>query len=109
MNSPIAFFCRCRPQESDAINIVLEQKRVFIGYAAWRPGKYLQDHDFCEAILDLSSPDQDQEPLDRQIGPAYQRQISANRRLVREMQRWFDRIGSAASAGRCVRRTRAWV
>jgi hypothetical protein len=81
---PIVFFCRCRPQDSDAIDIVLDTRRVFIGYAAWREGKFEQDHSFRSAIIDLSSTDQDGSALDPQIKSNYRRQISLNRNLVRE-------------------------
>jgi hypothetical protein len=81
---PLVFFCRCRPQDSDAIDIVLNTKRVFIGYAAWREGKFEQDHSFRSAIVDLSSTDQDGSVLDPQIKNGYRRQISLNRNLVHE-------------------------
>ncbi len=85
MTTPIVFFCRCRPQECDAIELVLEEKYVFIGYPAYRPDKLHQDRDFHDAIIDLSSPDQDQEAMDPSLSKSYRRQISANRRLVREV------------------------
>jgi Restriction endonuclease len=78
------FFCPSRPQGSDPIEIVLKQSRVFIGYPAWRPGKFQQDHDFREAILDLGSTDHDDEPTDGEIH-GWRRQIAGNRRLVREV------------------------
>jgi hypothetical protein len=84
MTNPIVFFCRSRPQDCDAIDLVLEEKRVFIGYVALRPGKLYQDHDFHDAIIDLSDPDQDQEAMDPET-EKYRRQISGNRRLVREI------------------------
>src|SRR5206468_2830698 len=54
-----------------------------IGYPAWRPGKFQQEHDSRDAILDLGSADHDDEPTDSEIR-GWQRQISAYRRLVRE-------------------------
>ena len=85
MHSPIVFFCRCRPQGSDAVDIVLDTNRVFIGYPAWREGKYEQDHNFRSAIVDLSSIDQDGDALASQLDSGYRRQISVNRNLVREV------------------------
>jgi hypothetical protein len=85
MNSAIVLFCRCRPQGCDAIDLVLREKRVFIGYPAWRVGKFLQDHEFHNAVIDLRDPNQDLEALDPQVGGVYKRQISGNRRLVREV------------------------
>jgi hypothetical protein len=84
MHPPIVFYCRCRPQDSDAIDIVLDTKRAFIGYPAWRDGKYEQDHNFRSAIVDLSSIDQDGDVLDPQLDSGWRRQISLNRNLVRE-------------------------
>jgi hypothetical protein len=84
MSSPLVFFCRCRPQESDAVDIVLATDRVFIGYPAWRAGKYLQDHDFRDAIIDLSATDQNADPTASEFRK-WLRQVSANRRLVREV------------------------
>lgn len=83
MASRTVFFCRSRPQGSDPIEIVLKHNRVWIGYPAWRPGKFQQQHDFRDAILDLSSADHDDEPTDGEIRD-WRRQISGNRRLVRE-------------------------
>jgi hypothetical protein len=86
VTTPVVFFNRCRPN-CDIINLVLDQKRVFIGYPAYRPGKYLQDRDFRDALIDLSSPDQDQDPLAAEIDSrSYRRGISANRNLVRDVQ-----------------------
>lgn len=70
---PVVFFCRCRPQGSDANDVVLETKRVFIGYPAWRKGKYEQDHSFRSAIVDLSSADQDGSALDPKLVPTFHR------------------------------------
>lgn len=84
MDHPIVFFCRCRPQLSDAVDIVRKTNRVFIGYPAWRAGRYEQDHSFRSAIVDLSSIDQDSSVLDPQLDSGYRRQISMNRNLVRE-------------------------
>lgn len=84
MSKPIVFFCRCRPQDSDAIDIVLEAKRAFIGYPAWRKGKYEQEDSFRSAIVDLSEVGQDKNALDRRIRE-WRRQISLNRNLVRDV------------------------
>jgi hypothetical protein len=84
MHRRIVFFCRCRPQGSDAVDIVRDTNRVFIGYPAWREGKFEQDHSFHSAIVDLSSVDQDGNALDPRLDSEYRRQISVNRNLVRE-------------------------
>jgi hypothetical protein len=85
MHPSIVFFCRCRPQGSDAVDVACETNRVFIGYPAWRDGKYNQDHSFRSAIVDLSSTDQDGSALAPQLDGGYRRQISLNRNLVREV------------------------
>ena len=86
MTSPTVFFCRSRPQGCDAIDLVRDERRVFIGYPAWRKGRYEQDHNFHEAIRDLSSADQDQVALDSRVND-WRPKISAQRNLVREVVR----------------------
>jgi hypothetical protein len=84
MPYPIVFFCRCRPQDSDAIELVRTTNRAFIGYPAWREGKFLQDHNFRSAMVDLSSVDQDKISLASRLDNGYRGQIALNRNLVRE-------------------------
>ena len=36
--NPIAFFCRAKPQNADALRICMEAKRIFIGYPLLRRG-----------------------------------------------------------------------
>ena len=37
--NPIAFFCRAKPQDADALRIFMEAKRIFIGYPLLRRGE----------------------------------------------------------------------
>lgn len=84
MANEIVFFCRCRPQDSDPIDIVLKQKRVFIGYPAWRDGKSGQDFDFRSAMVDLASVARDY-IHNAEPDPIRRRQIKANVNLVHEV------------------------
>lgn len=84
MPSPIVFFCRCRPQGSDAIGIARATNRAFIGYPAWRKGKFELDHSFRSAIVDLGIAQQDDDVLASGLSGAWRRQIALNRNLVRE-------------------------
>ena len=84
MPAPIVFFCRCRPQNSDAIEIALETNRVFIGYPAWRKGKFELDHSFHSAIVNLGATQQDNDVVAAELSVSWRRQIAVNRNLVRE-------------------------
>ena len=84
MPHQIVFFCRSRPQGCDAIDIVLDRKRAFIGYPAWREGRYLQEHSFRSAMVDLSAIDQDSSTLASQLDSVYRRLIAVHRNIVRD-------------------------
>jgi hypothetical protein len=52
-------FSRCRPQGSDPIDIVVRERRAFIGYPAWREGVERRQGHLREALIDFSVPDAD--------------------------------------------------
>jgi hypothetical protein len=54
---PIVFFSRCRPQDADPIDIVVRERRVFIGWPAWRTGVEPRRGCLREAIVDFWCPD----------------------------------------------------
>jgi Restriction endonuclease len=54
MASPIVFYSRCKPQEVDAIEIVLAEKRVFIGYPMARAGATYDRRNLKKCVVDLS-------------------------------------------------------
>jgi hypothetical protein len=55
----IVFFCRCRPQEADPIDLVVHERRVFIGYPAWRDGVEPRRGHLRDAIIDLRCSDEE--------------------------------------------------
>ena len=79
----VVFFSRCRPQDSDPIDIVKRERRVFIGYPAFRKGVVPRRGHLREAVVDFDCSDdewktyaatiRDKEPL---------RQYEMNRRFV---------------------------
>ena len=50
-------FSRCRPQGSDPIDIVVRERRAFIGYPAWREGAEQRRGHLREAVVDFHEPD----------------------------------------------------
>lgn len=50
-------FSRCRPQESDPIDIVVRERRAFIGYPAWREGVERRRGHLRDAVVDFQEPD----------------------------------------------------
>jgi hypothetical protein len=51
---PIVFFSRCRPQGSDPWEIVVREKRIFIGYPAWRAEVPYRRGHLRDSIIDPS-------------------------------------------------------
>ncbi len=88
MGEQIVFFSRCRPQNADAIDLVLREQRVFIGWPAWRPGKKLRKGHLRDAVVDLAScSDEEWSRLcaDRRFGEGCRRQFTQNRNFVRSV------------------------
>lgn len=59
MNDPCVFFSRCRPRKADPIKIVLQEKRVFIGWPAWKPGREPRKGHLRDAVVDLQCSDKE--------------------------------------------------
>jgi hypothetical protein len=49
------FFVKCRPQGADIIDLVLSEKRVFIGYPPWRRGAQYNPENIASCVVDLGS------------------------------------------------------
>jgi hypothetical protein len=47
------FFVKCRPQGADIIDLVLAEKRVFIGYPPWRRGVPYNPKNISSRVVDL--------------------------------------------------------
>ncbi len=87
MTNKAVFFSRCRPQDSDPIEIVLRERRVFIGYPACRPvngeleKKRLRNH-----VMDLHCSDEEWVALRRDLGKNWRREFQKNRNFVRAIE-----------------------
>lgn len=79
--APIVFFCRCRPQDADPIEIVLGERRIFIGWPAWRPGRAYRRGHLRDAIVDLSCSEQEWQSVFPRLGKD-RRHYTQNRNLV---------------------------
>jgi len=89
--SPVVFFSRCRPQDADPIDIVLKEKRIFIGYPMWRAGKPYQKGRIRDSIVDVTCP-HDQWLLEMERQPRKERRFyNQNRNFVSKIA-----IGSIA-------------
>ena len=85
MSNPIVFYCRCKPDGYDIIDIVRKEKRAFIGYPAWRK-EDRQDHSFLSALHDISSGVPASDALSRDAREnGYKSQININCNLVRDV------------------------
>jgi hypothetical protein len=54
MPSQVVFYSRCKPQEVDAIELVLKEKRIFIGYPMQRSGVVYDPRNLRTCVVDLS-------------------------------------------------------
>lgn len=56
---PTVFFSRCKPQWADAIDLVLEHERVFIGYPMPRPGAAYSPENIHACVVSPDAPEED--------------------------------------------------
>ncbi len=84
MPKPIVFFSRCRPQDADLINIVLQVNRAFIGWPAWRPDRNYTSGCLRDSIVDLACSEEEWQALLPQFGKDRVR-YSQNRNLVQKV------------------------
>lgn len=83
MVSPIVFFSRCKPQGADAIKIVLDNKRVFIGYPMGRKGARYDPRNLRACVVDPSCPDEEWSAAHAESDGL--RQYNQNRNLIGEV------------------------
>ena len=92
----IVFYSRCKPQDVDAIEIALAERRIFIGYPMSKAGATYDPQSLGSCVVDLSCPEDEwriaQAASDRR--PQY----SQNRNLVHKVG-----IGSIAMVPRPTR------
>src|SRR5690348_10737098 len=96
MMHPIVFYLRCKPQNVDAIEIVLSEKRVFIGYPMQRAGVGYDPRKLKECVVDLSCGDDEWNAA--HAASDKRREYNQNRNLVRKVE-----IGSIALVPRPTR------
>lgn len=82
MAAGTVFFSRCRPQNSDPIDLVVRERRVFIGYPAWRAGVEPRPDRLREAVVDLWCSDEEWAALRPTFG-GDAKQYQQNRNFVR--------------------------
>jgi hypothetical protein len=64
---PNVVFSRCRPQDSDPIDIVVRERRAFIGYPAWRNGVVPEIGHLRNALVDFQVSDEEWQALRPQL------------------------------------------
>lgn len=79
------FFCRCRPQHSDPIEIVLREKRVFIGYPAWLKDVKPQRGKLRAAMIDVQCTDEEWASLSPRMFTDDHKMYSQNRNFARSI------------------------
>ena len=80
MNQTIVFFVRSKPQGADIIDLVREEKRVFIGYPLYKRDSRYDETSIKSCMYDISQP----ESIDmKNIPSKFSRQIRKNINLVR--------------------------
>lgn len=82
MATGAVFFSRCRPQDSDPVDLVVRERRVFIGYPALRAGVEARRDRLREAVIDLWCSDEEWESLRPTFGKDA-KQYQQNRNFVR--------------------------
>ncbi len=80
MAKPIVFFSRCKPQEVDAIEIVRDDKRVFVGHPMARAGSAYDPLNLRSCVVDLACSEA--EWATAHAASDRRRQFNQNRNLV---------------------------
>ena len=83
MAKPIVFYSRCKPQDFDAIEIVKEEKRIFIGHPMARSGANYDPLNLRNCVVDLSC--EHDEWNTAHAASSRKKQYNQNRNLVRHV------------------------
>lgn len=83
MSKQVVFFSRCKPQMVDAIEIVLAERRIFIGYPMGRAGVEYNPRSLRSCTVDLKCDDDEWAAAHARSDK--NRQYNRNRNLVREV------------------------
>lgn len=84
MSETTVFFSRCRPQKADPVDLAVRERRLFIGWPAWRPGVIPRRGHLREAIIDLGCSDEAWAALCPHLGKNRPKYVQ-NRNLVRDV------------------------
>lgn len=87
---PIVFFSRCKPQDVDAIDIVLKYKKVFIGYPMPAPDAQYDPHNLHSCLIDPTAPDDVWRSA--RARTSVRRQYNQNRNLIHKVDAEEGRI-----------------
>jgi hypothetical protein len=85
MSEPIVFFSRCKPQYADVIDIVLSERRIFIGHPMAREGATYNPKNLKSCVVDPSC--EDDEWAVAHASSDKRRQFNQNRNLIRNVQK----------------------
>lgn len=81
--APIAFFCRAKPQNADALEIFIDARRIFLGYPVIRDEEVYDPTNLSSCIVHPACSD---EEWMREIGGKDNRRMySLNRNLIAEV------------------------
>jgi len=78
---PIVFFIRNKPQDADIIELVLNQKRFFVGYPPFKKGVPFNECNIISCTFDISK---DSFTEDNILNSNFYREVSKNRKLVED-------------------------
>lgn len=85
MKENVVFFSRCRPQSSDPIDIVLRERRAFIGYAAWRTDVEPRRGHLREAMIDFRCSDDAWNAYYSKFDKENRKQYQQNRNFIQSI------------------------
>lgn len=82
MIESIVFFSRCRPQDSDPIDLAVRERRIFIGWPAFRDGIEPRRGHLRESVVDLLCPDDEWKAFYEISDKKLRKQYQQNRNFV---------------------------
>lgn len=86
MTENAVFFSRCRPQGSEPIDLVLRERRVFIGYPAWRDDTEPRRGHLRDAVVDLWCTDEEWALFYNRSDKTDRKQYQRNRNFVQQIE-----------------------